>query len=138
MPSPSIGLGYEEEGLTLRIKGEEAAGDPKSGSRDAFSEPIAAERHGPGQRNIGGRRWNAVRSPIKSPIAIMALIKLANFKSGDQLPTEAQMTLAFGVSRPPLREALKRTMRARDSCLSTPSRGLRDSTNQSMAPIGAL
>jgi len=43
---------------------------------------------------------------------IMAMIKLASLKSGDQLPTEAQMTLAFGVSRPPLREALKRTMRA--------------------------
>ena len=30
-----------------------------------------------------------------------------NLKSGDQLPTEAQMCLAFGISRPPLREALK-------------------------------
>jgi len=54
------------------------------------------------------------RGSISDQVAnrIMAMIKLASLKSGDQLPTEAQMTLAFGVSRPPLREALKRTMRA--------------------------
>ena len=35
------------------------------------------------------------------------MIKSGNLKSGDRLPTEAQMTIAFGISRPPLREALK-------------------------------
>lgn len=38
---------------------------------------------------------------------ILALIKSGNLKSGDRLPTEAQMTIALGISRPPLREALK-------------------------------
>ncbi len=38
---------------------------------------------------------------------IMAMIKSGNLKSGDRLPTEQQMGIAFGISRPPLREALK-------------------------------
>jgi GntR family transcriptional regulator, transcriptional repressor for pyruvate dehydrogenase complex len=38
---------------------------------------------------------------------ILAMIKSGNLKTGDQLPTEAQMTVAFSISRPPLREALK-------------------------------
>jgi GntR family transcriptional repressor for pyruvate dehydrogenase complex len=38
---------------------------------------------------------------------IMAMIKSGNLKSGDRLPTEQQMGVAFGISRPPLREALK-------------------------------
>lgn len=38
---------------------------------------------------------------------ILAMIKSGNLKSGDKLPTEQQMCLAFGISRPPLREALK-------------------------------
>ncbi len=38
---------------------------------------------------------------------ILSLIKSGNLKTGDRLPTEAQMTIALGISRPPLREALK-------------------------------
>lgn len=38
---------------------------------------------------------------------IMGMIKSGNLKPGDRLPTEQQMTIAFGISRPPLREALK-------------------------------
>lgn len=38
---------------------------------------------------------------------ILAMIKTGNLKSGDRLPTEQQMAVAFGISRPPLREALK-------------------------------
>jgi GntR family transcriptional repressor for pyruvate dehydrogenase complex len=38
---------------------------------------------------------------------IMSMIKSGNLKSGDRLPTEQQMGIAFGISRPPLREALK-------------------------------
>ena len=38
---------------------------------------------------------------------ILAMIRSGNLKAGDKLPTEAQMCLAFGISRPPLREALK-------------------------------
>jgi GntR family transcriptional repressor for pyruvate dehydrogenase complex len=38
---------------------------------------------------------------------ILTMIKSGNLKSGDRLPTEQQMCIAFGISRPPLREALK-------------------------------
>lgn len=38
---------------------------------------------------------------------ILAMLKSGNLKVGDRLPTEQQMCLAFGISRPPLREALK-------------------------------
>jgi len=49
------------------------------------------------------------RRPIAEQVAtrIMSMIKSGNLKSGDRLPTEQQMTIAFGISRPPLREALK-------------------------------
>jgi GntR family transcriptional repressor for pyruvate dehydrogenase complex len=35
------------------------------------------------------------------------MIKSGNLRPGDRLPTEAQMAVALGISRPPLREALK-------------------------------
>ncbi len=38
---------------------------------------------------------------------IMSMIKSGNLKPKDRLPTEQQMCIAFGISRPPLREALK-------------------------------
>lgn len=38
---------------------------------------------------------------------VLALVKSGNLKSGDRLPTEQQMTIALGISRPALREALK-------------------------------
>ncbi len=38
---------------------------------------------------------------------ILAMIKSGNLKPGDRLPTEQKMCIAFGISRPPLREALK-------------------------------
>ncbi len=49
------------------------------------------------------------RRPISEQVAnrIMAMIKSGNLKSNDRLPTEQQMGIAFGISRPPLREALK-------------------------------
>jgi GntR family transcriptional repressor for pyruvate dehydrogenase complex len=49
------------------------------------------------------------RASISEQISgrILAMIKSGNLKSGDKLPTEQQMCLAFGISRPPLREALK-------------------------------
>jgi len=57
----------------------------------------------------GGRFGTLERRPIAEQVAtrIMGMIKSGNLKSGDRLPTEAQMTIAFGISRPPLREALK-------------------------------
>ena len=49
------------------------------------------------------------RRPISEQVAnrILAMIKSGNLKAGDRLPTEQQMGIAFGISRPPLREALK-------------------------------
>ena len=38
---------------------------------------------------------------------ILGMIKSGNLISGDKMPTEQQMCLAFGISRPALREALK-------------------------------
>src|SRR6218665_3580936 len=56
-----------------------------------------------------GEHFALERRPIAEQVAarIMGMIKSGNLKSGDRLPTEAQMTIAFGISRPPLREALK-------------------------------
>lgn len=50
-----------------------------------------------------------IRRSISEQVAgrIMAMIKSGNLKTGDRLPTEQQMCIAFGISRPPLREALK-------------------------------
>ena len=83
---------------------EALAGDT---ARDAFSLLMAAERRGPDNPHFGGPVLE--RRSISEQVAnrILAMIKSGNLKSGDQLPTEAQMTIAFGISRPPLREALK-------------------------------
>ena len=58
-------------------------------------------------RDFGGGALE--RRPISEQVAnrIMGMIKSGNLKSGDTLPTEQQMGVAFGISRPPLREALK-------------------------------
>lgn len=49
------------------------------------------------------------RGAISDEVAnqIMTMIKNGFIKAGDKLPTESQMTLALGISRQPLREALK-------------------------------
>ncbi|HEY9011765.1 MAG TPA: FadR/GntR family transcriptional regulator [Devosia sp.] len=69
---------------------------------DAFSGPVEHAH-----RDFGGGALE--RRSIAEQVAgrIMAMIKSGNLKSGDRLPTEQQMTIAFGISRPPLREALK-------------------------------
>lgn len=61
----------------------------------------------PGAAGFGGPVLE--RRSISEQVAnrILAMIKSGNLKPGDQLPTEAQMTIAFAISRPPLREALK-------------------------------
>lgn len=78
----------------------------KDPSGAAFSELVQAERV-PASADFGGGTLE--RKSISEQVAgrIMAMIKSGNLKSGDRLPTEAQMTIAFGISRPPLREALK-------------------------------
>jgi GntR family transcriptional repressor for pyruvate dehydrogenase complex len=49
------------------------------------------------------------RQPISDQVAsrILGMVKSGNLRPGDRLPTEAQMAVALGISRPPLREALK-------------------------------
>ena len=73
---------------------------------DAFSELVKAERQPTQKPDPAGV---ATRRPISEQVAnrILAMIKSGNLRSGDRLPTEAQMGIAFGISRPPLREALK-------------------------------
>jgi len=64
---------------------------------DAFVAPMAFEQTSIDRRSISEQVANR----------IMSMVKSGNLKSGDRLPTEAQMGIAFGISRPPLREALK-------------------------------
>ncbi len=68
---------------------------------NAFTEASAR------QDSFGGGALE--RRSIAEQVAnrIMGMIKSGNLKPGDRLPTEQQMTVAFGISRPPLREALK-------------------------------
>ena len=74
---------------------------------DAFAALVEAGRtHVPDVEFAGG---TVQRTSISEQVSgrILAMLRSGNLKSGDQLPTEAQMCLAFGISRPPLREALK-------------------------------
>ena len=78
-----------------------------TGATDAFSELVEAERRPLPGSDPGGPV--PARRPISEQVAnrILAMIKSGNLRSGDRLPTEAKMGIAFGISRPPLREALK-------------------------------
>jgi GntR family transcriptional regulator, transcriptional repressor for pyruvate dehydrogenase complex len=74
-------------------------------AQDAFSDLVAAER----RPKVEPGGMAAPRRPISEQVAnrFLAMIKSGNLRAGDRLPTEQQMTIAFGISRPPLREALK-------------------------------
>jgi GntR family transcriptional regulator, transcriptional repressor for pyruvate dehydrogenase complex len=78
---------------------------------DAFSALVAEgkrqEKASDTPTDFGGPALE--RRSISEQVAnrILSMIKSGNLKSGDRLPTEAQMGIAFGISRPPLREALK-------------------------------
>ena len=92
--------------MAARAKGARAARTEET--PDAFSELIDATRQPqPARRDFGGGALE--RRSISEQVAnrILSMIKSGNLKSGDRLPTEAQMGIAFGISRPPLREALK-------------------------------
>ena len=81
-------------------QGAAAPGNAFSGLVTAANRPEPASGFGGGtleRRSIGEQVANR----------ILAMIKSGNLKSGDRLPTEQQMGIAFGISRPPLREALK-------------------------------
>ena len=78
------------------------------GGGNAFAERRCAEsRDDTGHGLWRAARWSAARSAEQVANRILAMIKSGNLKSGDRLPTEQQMGIAFGISRPPLREALK-------------------------------
>lgn len=73
---------------------------------DAFSDMIAAANApAPLRQSRGALEGRSIAEQVAN--RIMAMIKSGNLKSGDRLPTEQQMGIAFGISRPPLREALK-------------------------------
>jgi GntR family transcriptional repressor for pyruvate dehydrogenase complex len=80
-----------------------AAGGPQP---DAFADLIATGGAPPAPDFVS---VPLERRSIAEQVAhrIMAMIKSGNLKAGDRLPTEQQMGIAFGISRPPLREALK-------------------------------
>lgn len=75
-------------------------------TKDEALVGLAANPAEADSRRLGGA---LERKPIAEQVTtrIMAMIKSGNLKSGDRLPTEAQMCVAFCISRPPLREALK-------------------------------
>ena len=74
---------------------------------DAFAALVDSANRKHAKPDFGGGALE--RRSISEQVAnrILAMIKSGNLKSGDRLPTEAQMGIAFGISRPPLREALK-------------------------------
>ena len=74
------------------------------GDAEAFAPPEPAPDR---MEAFGGGALK--RSSIAEQVTdrILAMVKSGNLRAGDRLPTEAQMCVAFGISRPPLREALK-------------------------------
>ncbi len=80
--------------------------------RDTEDLPLIARRLAADDEGAGGAFAGGAlvkRSAIAEQVTdrIVAMIRSGNLKPGDKLPTEAQMTIAFGISRPSLREALK-------------------------------
>jgi GntR family transcriptional repressor for pyruvate dehydrogenase complex len=88
-------------------KAKEQLLEPPGEPQDGFAELIESVRQKAAKAEFGGGALE--RRSISEQVAnrILAMIKSGNLKSGDRLPTEAQMGIAFGISRPPLREALK-------------------------------
>jgi GntR family transcriptional regulator, transcriptional repressor for pyruvate dehydrogenase complex len=74
---------------------------------DAFSDLVEQARRPRPKPEFGG---GVIERPSISELVatrILSMVKSGNLKPGDRLPTEQQMGVAFGISRPPLREALK-------------------------------
>ncbi len=78
--------------------------------RGTDAPPAGADRAG-GNAEIEGFVTEALHrdASIAEQVSsrIIAMIKSGNLRPGDRLPTETRMTVAFGISRPTLREALK-------------------------------
>ncbi len=73
----------------------------------AFSNLFAQARKPAPKTETAG--VNSERRSISEQVAhrILSMVKSGNLRTGDRLPTEQQMGIAFGISRPALREALK-------------------------------
>jgi GntR family transcriptional repressor for pyruvate dehydrogenase complex len=80
--------------------------DTKSVGEAFAAMVIAQNAKEPDVSAIGG---TLARASISEQVSnrILAMIKSGNLKAGDKMPTEQQMCVALGISRPPLREALK-------------------------------
>lgn len=76
-------------------------------SADTFAAQVKAQKSA--EQGLGFGGGMLARPSLSEQVSsrILAMIKTGNLKAGDRLPTEQQMCLAFGISRPPLREALK-------------------------------
>ncbi|MEO0496040.1 MAG: FadR/GntR family transcriptional regulator [Pseudomonadota bacterium] len=74
---------------------------------DAFSALVAEQNSR--ETTTPSQGSMLARTSISEQVSdrILAMLKSGNLKAGDKMPTEAQMCRAFGISRPPLREALK-------------------------------
>jgi GntR family transcriptional repressor for pyruvate dehydrogenase complex len=75
-----------------------------------MTNPLASDSFGAMGEDAGGFGGpKLARQPISEQVAgrILGMVKSGNLRPGDRLPTEAQMAVALGISRPPLREALK-------------------------------
>jgi GntR family transcriptional repressor for pyruvate dehydrogenase complex len=73
----------------------------------AFSNLFAQARKPAPKAEVTGAI--AERRSVSEQVAhrILSMVKSGNLRPGDRLPTEQQMGIAFGISRPALREALK-------------------------------
>lgn len=71
-----------------------------AGAANAFAEQAEGESFA-GETLV----WQSI--PERVAARILAMIKSGNLRPGDRLPTEQKMGIAFGISRPALREALK-------------------------------
>jgi GntR family transcriptional repressor for pyruvate dehydrogenase complex len=73
----------------------------------AFSNLFAQARKPSPKAEAAGA--HSERRSVSEQVAhrILSMVKSGNLRPGDRLPTEQQMGLAFGISRPALREALK-------------------------------
>ncbi len=90
----------------MRKTASDMKGDAALAAGNAIAELMAEGRETPAKDFGGG---TLERRSIAEQVAnrILSMIKSGNLKTGDRLPTEQQMGIAFGISRPPLREALK-------------------------------
>ena len=76
---------------------------------ELFNSLVDAHKHYEKESEANDLGGTIDRPSISEQVStrILSMIKSGNLKAGDKLPTEKQMCVALGISRPPLREALK-------------------------------